>query len=80
MHALLCVVMHSFCECEQANVRFMVWIIGKMAQDVGQVLWCHSHLVRLVFEGSIPTTTYFHPESFFVTCSFVFSLFMFKTE
>ena len=26
-------------------------------QDVGQVLWCHSHLVRLVFEGSIPTTT-----------------------
>ena len=34
-------------------------IVGEMAQDVGMhgvnVLWYHSHLVWLVFEGSIPT-------------------------
>ena len=33
-----------------------------------KVLWCHSHLVWLVFEGSIPTCTCFHSENFFVTC------------
>ena len=40
--------------------------VGKMAQTVEmvKVLWCHSHLVWLVFEGSIPTCTCFH---FFVT-------------
>ena len=41
-------------------------IVGKMAQDVRKVLWCHSHLVCLVFEGSIPTCTWFC--DFFVTC------------
>ena len=30
------------------------------------VLWCHSYLVRLVFEGSIPTWACFHSENFFV--------------
>ena len=41
-----------------------------MAQDVGmgvKLLWCHSHLVWLVFEGSIPTCACFHSENFFVT-------------
>ena len=33
-----------------------------------KLLWCHSHLVWLVFEGSIPTCTCFHSENFFVTC------------
>ena len=28
------------------------------------MLWCHSHLVWLVFEGSIPTCTCFHLENF----------------
>ena len=27
-----------------------------------KLLWCHSHLVWLVFEGSIPTCTCFHSE------------------
>ena len=34
-----------------------------------KLLWCHSHLVWLVFEGSIPTCACFHSENFFVTCS-----------
>ena len=46
---------------------------SKMAQDVYRdgvkLLWCHSHLVWLVFEGSIPTCACFHSENFFVTCS-----------
>ena len=40
---------------------------GKMAQqDVGMVAkcWCRSHLVWLVFEGSIPTCTCFCSENF----------------
>ena len=32
------------------------------------MLWCRSHLVWLVFEGSIPTCACFHSENFFVTC------------
>ena len=28
------------------------------------MLWCRSHLVWLVFEGSIPTCTCFHLENF----------------
>ena len=35
---------------------------------LNNVLWCHLHLVCLVFEGSIPTCTCFHSENFFVTC------------
>ena len=41
---------------------------GKMActrcRDGVKVLWCHSHLVWLVFEGPIPTCTCFHAENF----------------
>ena len=36
------------------------------------VLWCRFHLVRLVFERSIPTCACFHLENFFVTCSCFF--------
>ena len=41
---------------------------GEMAQDVGmvrvKVLWCHSRLVWLVFEASIPTCACFPSENF----------------
>ena len=45
-----------------------------MAQDVGMVvLWCHSHLVWLVFEASIPTfaCTCFHERKVSVTCTYL---------
>ena len=42
-----------------------------MAQDVYRdgvnVLWCRSHLVWLVFEGSIPTCACFPLDNFLVT-------------
>ena len=52
----------------------MVCIVGKMAQDVGMVesIVVSSHLVWLVFEGSIPTYACFHSENFFVTFSCCF--------
>ena len=34
-----------------------------------KVLWYNSHLVWLVFEGSIPTYACFCSENIFVTCS-----------
>ena len=46
--------------------NFVMCIVGKMAQEV---LWCHSHLVWLDFEGSISTCACFHSEKFIVTCS-----------
>ena len=46
---------------------FVVCIVGKMAQDGVKILWCHSHLVWLVFEGSIPTCACCCPGNFFVT-------------
>ena len=54
---------------------FVVCRVGKMAQDVGMVesiLWCHPHLVWLVFEGSIPTCACFHSENFFVTLFIIY--------
>ena len=33
-------------------------------RDGVKVLWCHSHLVRMVCESSIPTCTCFHSEKF----------------
>ena len=48
-------------------------------RDGVNVLWCCSHLVWLVFEGSIPICTCFHSENLFVTCScclFVFYCFV----
>ena len=43
------------------------WQNGTRCRDGVKLLWCHSHLVWLVFEGSIPTCTCFHSENFFVT-------------
>ena len=48
------------------------WENGTRCRDGVNVLWCRSHLVRLVFEGSIPTCVCFHLENFFVTCSCCF--------
>ena len=51
--------------------RFVVCILGIMALNVGMVCkccgTCRSHLVWLVFEGSIPVVTYacFHSKNFF---------------
>ena len=51
---------------------FVVCMFGKMAQDVGmvhvEVLWWHSHLVWLVFEGTIPTCACLYLAKKFVTC------------
>ena len=45
--------------------------LGTRCRDGVKVLWCYSHLVWLVFEGSIPTCSCFHPENFFVTCMYL---------
>ena len=37
-----------------------------------KVLWCHSHLVWLVFEASIPTWTCFPSENFLCLVSVAF--------
>ena len=50
------------------------WQNGTRCRDGVKVLWCRSHLVWLVFEGSIPTCACFHSENFFVTCSCCFFL------
>ena len=48
------------------------WQNGTRCRDGVNVLWCRSHLVRLVFERSIPTCTCFPLENFFVTCLCLF--------
>ena len=53
------------------------WQNGTRCRDGVNVLWCHSHLVWLVFEGSIPTCAGFHSENFFVTCSCCFFFIVF---
>ena len=45
------------------------WQNGTRCRDGVNMLWCRSHLVWLVFEGSIPTWACFHSENYFVTCS-----------
>ena len=58
---------HLFMEANEHIQVFVVYIVGKMAQDVGnvlKVLWCHSHLVWLVFEGFIPTCSFFFQKTF----------------
>ena len=48
------------------------WQNGTRCRDGVNVLQCRSHLVWLVFEGSIPTCACFHSENLFVTCSCCF--------
>ena len=44
-------------------VYIVAWQNGTRYRDGMKVTWCHSHLVWLVFEGSIPTCTCFHSEN-----------------
>ena len=53
------------------------WQNGTRCRDGVNVLWCHSHLVQLVFERSIPTCACFHSENFLVTCFCCFFLLFF---
>ena len=59
----------------------MVCIDGNMngtrCRDGVKVLWCHSHLVWLVFEASIPTCACFHSENFFCDLFLLFFFFVF---
>ena len=41
------------------------WQNGTRCRDGVKLLWCHSYLVWLVFEGSILTCACFHSENFF---------------
>ena len=43
------------------------WQNGTRCMNIVKVLWCHSNLVLLVFEGSNPTCTCFCSENVFVT-------------
>ena len=54
--------------CTQLTNTKHSWQNGTRCRDGVNVLWCRSHLVWLVFEGSIPTCAGFHLENFFVTC------------
>ena len=53
--------------CTQLTNTKHSWQNGTRCRDGVNVLWCRSHLVWLVFKGSIPTCTCFHLENFFVT-------------
>ena len=47
------------------------WQNGTRCRDGVNVLWCRSHLVRLVFERSIPTCACFPLENFLgLVCAF----------
>ena len=53
--------------CTQLTNTKHSWKNGTRCRDGVNVLWCRSHLVWLVFEGSTPTCAGFHSENFFVT-------------
>ena len=57
--------------CTQLTNTKPSWQNGTRCRDGVKLLWCHSHLVWLVFEGSIPTCACFHSENFLVTSVFV---------
>ena len=55
------------------------WQNGTRCRDGVKVLLCHSHLVRLVFEASIPTCACFHEGKLFLTCFLsLFFIFVFS--
>ena len=58
--------------CTQPTNTKHRWQNGTRCRDGVNVLWWCSHLVWLVFEGSIPTCTCFHSENFFVTFTSLF--------
>ena len=52
--------------CTQLTNTKHSWQNGTRCRDGVKLLWCHSHLVWLVFEGSIPTCACFYSENFFI--------------
>ena len=50
--------------CTQLTNTKHSWQNGTRCRNGVNVLWCRSHLVRLVFECSIPTRACFHSENF----------------
>ena len=48
------------------------WQNGTRCRDGVKVLWCCSHLVWLVFEGSIPTCACFQLKTFLLLVCFAF--------
>ena len=48
------------------------WQNGTRCRDSMKVLWCHFHLVSLVFKGSIPIHALFSSRKLFMTCSCCF--------
>ena len=58
--------------------KYGSWVNGIRCRDGMKVLWFHSHLVWLYFEGSIPTCTCFHSENVFdLYSSYIDSIFGF---
>ena len=57
--------------CSQRTNTKHSWQNDTRCRNGVNVLWCRSHLVWLVFEGSIPTCACFHSENFFVTFTIV---------
>ena len=55
--------MDRLCACREFCGVYS-WQNGTRCRDGVKVLWCHSHLVWLVFEASIPTCACFHSENF----------------
>ena len=55
--------MDMLCACREFCGVYS-WQNGTRFRDGVKVLWCHFHLVWLVFEASIPTCTCFHSENF----------------
>ena len=53
------------------------WQNGTKCRDGVNVLWCRSHLVWLVYEGSIPTCACFHSETFFLVPAAFFFFYCF---
>ena len=53
---------------------------GTRYRDGVKVLWCHSHVVWLVFEDSHPYMHFFSFRKLFVTCSYCFLLFFVLQE
>ena len=62
------------CPMHTTNPRHS-WQNGTRCRDDVEVLWCRSHLVWLVFNGSISTCTCFHSENFIVTLIYLHCFF-----
>ena len=64
---LLLLATRSYALLSQITNTSLNWQNSRGYRDGVKVLWCHSHLVWLAFEGSISTCACFRSENFFVT-------------